>query len=530
MSDSRPVQTVEPAVVERRSTGRSVAAVICVVLAALLTTPAAVAFWGQRTLNDGQRYLDTVGPLVDSPEVQDAIATKVIDAIEEQVDVEAILNEVFAGVITDRPRLQRLVGPLAGAINGLIEREVREFVASDTFADIWVTVNTRAQQRLVRILQGDDTGAVSLQGDQVVLDVGEVIDQVKQRLVARGLTIVQNVPIPDIDKQIVLLDAPQLRQARTIYAFANPLARWLIVVVVVLYLAAVLLARRRPRMTVIVGVALAANALLMALALSVGRQLFINELADSDVRPGELGVLRHAAGLPRARLEGAPLAGPDPGGRRLVHRVQRPGTAVRSTVSGGLRDRRCRAGRRAGRRCRPLGRGQRPLAAGGRRPARCRRPALGERRLAVEAGSGRWCSSSYYSPSWRSWSAPAAARSTPTPTPTTPRSRRAMPGADPEPRSPDRYAALALLVGAVLLVGWAVRFGVVTRLLSAPVLTGYLAGSARRCGPPSPSSTSWCCSERPSRSGPTCPGAARAGSPVPHPARVRTERASGCSV
>ena len=91
-------------------------------LAALLTTPAAVAYWGQRTLNDTQRYVDTVGPLVNSPEVQDAIATKVTDAIEQQVDIEAILNEVFAGVITDRPRLQQLVGPLSAAVNGLIDR------------------------------------------------------------------------------------------------------------------------------------------------------------------------------------------------------------------------------------------------------------------------------------------------------------------------------------------------------------------------------------------------------------------------
>ena len=192
--------------------------------AALLTTPAAVAFWGQRTLNDAQRYVETVGPLVDSPEVQAAIATKVTDAIQQQVDVEAILNEVFAGVITDRPRLQALVGPISGAVNGLIETQVREFVASDTFADFWVTANTRAQAALVRLLQGRDSGAISLQGDQVVLDVSEVIDQVKQRLVARGLTIVERVPIPDMDRQIVLMDAPQLAQARTIYAFANPVA------------------------------------------------------------------------------------------------------------------------------------------------------------------------------------------------------------------------------------------------------------------------------------------------------------------
>ena len=284
MSDELPTQPIATTVTERRS-GRSIAAVVCVVLAALLTTPAAIAYWGQRTLNDTQRYVDTVGPLVNSPEVQDAIATTVADAIEKQVDVEAIINDVFAGVITDRPRLQRLVGPLAGAINGLIDREVQAFVASDTFADIWVRVNTRAQQALVRVLEGDESGAVSLQGDQVVLDVSEVITQVQQRLVDRGLTIVENIPIPDVDKQIVLLDSPQLRQARTIYAFTNPVARWLILVVAALFLAAFLLSRRRPRMTVTIGVVLVANALLVAWALSIGRQLFINELAGTVFGP-----------------------------------------------------------------------------------------------------------------------------------------------------------------------------------------------------------------------------------------------------
>jgi hypothetical protein len=266
---------------ERPSRGRTVAAVICVVLAGLLTMPAAVAYWGQRTLNDTQRYVDTVSPLVASPEVQDVIATQVTDAIEQQVDIETILNNVFAGVITDRPRLQQLVGPLSAAINGMIEREVRAFVASPEFADLWTQVNTRAQEALQRVLTGEGSGAVSLQGDQIVLDVDEVINQVKQRLVARGLTFVQNVPIPQTDRQIVLMEAPQVKQLRTIYAFSNPLARWLLPLVALLYLAAFLLARRRPRMAVTIGVLLAANAVLVALALSVGRQLFVDQLAGT---------------------------------------------------------------------------------------------------------------------------------------------------------------------------------------------------------------------------------------------------------
>jgi hypothetical protein len=270
---------------KRPSKGRSIAAAVCVVLAALLTTPAAIAYWGQRTLNDTERYVETVGPLVSSPEVQEVIATRVTSAIETQVDIEAILNDVFAGVITDAPRLQRLVGPLSAAINGLIEREVRAFIASDAFAEVWTRVNTRAQQTLERLLRGEESGAVSLQDGQLVLEVSEVIDRVKERLVERGLTLVENVPIPETDRQIVLADAPQLQQLRTIYAFANPLALWLLPLVGVLYVAAFALSRRRARMMVTIGAVVAANALLLALALSAGRQLFVNELAGTIFGP-----------------------------------------------------------------------------------------------------------------------------------------------------------------------------------------------------------------------------------------------------
>ena len=285
MSDSPPIEPTETTMAERGGKGRSIVAVICVVLAALLTTPAAFAFWGQRTLNDTQRYVATVEPLVNSPQVQDAIATTVTNAIQQQVDVEALINQAFAGVITKRPRLQLLVGPLSGAVNGLIDREVRQFVASDAFASLWVQANTKAQEALILVLKGDNSGNISLQGDQVVLDVSGVIDTVKQRLVDRGLTMIQNVPIPDVNKQIVLLDAPQLKQVRTIYAFTNPIARWAIWVVALLYLAGFLLSRRRPRMSVTIGLVLAANALLVAFALSVGRQLFINDLSGTVFGP-----------------------------------------------------------------------------------------------------------------------------------------------------------------------------------------------------------------------------------------------------
>lgn len=75
--------------------GRAALVVALVVVAALLTAPALLAFWGQRTLNDTERYVDTVGPLVDYPEVQAAVAAKVTDAIGRQVSVEALLRDAL---------------------------------------------------------------------------------------------------------------------------------------------------------------------------------------------------------------------------------------------------------------------------------------------------------------------------------------------------------------------------------------------------------------------------------------------------
>ncbi len=307
---------------ERPSRGRAASAVVCLVLAALLTTPAAVAYWGQRTLNDTQRYVDTVQPLVDSPEVQDVLATTVTDAIQKQVDVETILNNVFASVVPDRPRLQQLVGPLTAAINGLIERQVREFFASDAFADIWTRANTRAQQTLHRLLEGDETGAIQLQGDEVVLDVSEVIDQVKARLVDRGLTFVANAPIPDTDRQIVLLQAPELRQLRTIYAFGNPVAKWALPFVALLYL---LVVRPGPPQGPHDGGdrlrARGQRGVHRHRALG-GPHAVRQPALGHRVRAGQQCLLRDDARLPPARSEGRALPGSLPHRRGLVRRRQ----------------------------------------------------------------------------------------------------------------------------------------------------------------------------------------------------------------
>ena len=195
----------------------------------------------------------------------------------------------------------------------------------------------RAQQALQRVLTGDQSGAVSLQGDEIVLDVDEVISQVKERLVARGLTIVENVPIPETDKQIVLMEAPRVRQTAHDLRVQQPGGQ----------VGAPLRgcpvrggpaagSPTRPRMAVWIGALVAANALLLAFVLSVGRQLFIDALAGTTFGPASkvfyntlLNYLERGQEVVLWLGLIIVVAGVYAGANRM-------GTAVRTTLSGGL--------------------------------------------------------------------------------------------------------------------------------------------------------------------------------------------------
>lgn len=264
----------------RRVTVRSVAAVVCVVLAALLTVPAVVGFWGQRTLTDTERYVATVGPLAADPDVQDAVARSISSAFESNVDVARIVNDTFGPVIADKPKLQALVPILTGAVNSLVATAAEKVVQSEQFRNVWVQTNATLQQEAVRFIEGD-TSALKLVDNQVVLDTAPLVAEVRQQLVAAGLSFVDGIPASGAERQIVLFTSDQLQQAKTIYGFGKPIATWLIGLAAVLYLAAVLLARRRPRMVLTVGLALMLTSFVIGFAVAYGQVTVTDTLAGT---------------------------------------------------------------------------------------------------------------------------------------------------------------------------------------------------------------------------------------------------------
>ena len=267
-----------PTPAKRRIGVRSIAAVLALILGLGLLPLGTVTYWGHRTVTDTERYLETMQPLAYDEDVQNSLSVFITDKIEEQIDPEALVNQVFAGLIEEYPSLKALVPIVAGAIDSLIAQVVDRLVRSDQFKQLWDLANTAAQKSLMAILEGRDDGPVSLQGDEVVLDISVLVDQVKQGLVDQGFSAAANINVPQADRQIVLLEAPQLAQIRTIYSFTSPVAAGLIYIAILLLVLAVVLARRRPRMTAWAGGGAAVGGGLLVVGLGIGESIFVNTL------------------------------------------------------------------------------------------------------------------------------------------------------------------------------------------------------------------------------------------------------------
>lgn len=278
MTDTATPPPAETAPAQHSGRVRSIAATLVFILALALMPVGIVAYWGHRTVTNTEAYLATVEPLAYDEEVQDALATTITTKIQEQIDPEALVEQIFAGLIERAPALKGLVPVIAGAIDSLISEVVNRLVRSEQFQQLWTIANTAAQEGLMAILEGREGGAVALQGDQVVLDISAVIDEVKAGLVERGFGAAANINIPVQDQYIVLLEAPQLAQIRTIYAFTSPIASYLIWFVVALFVVAIVLARRRPRMVAWTGGAVAVVGIVLTVGLNIGKTTFINQL------------------------------------------------------------------------------------------------------------------------------------------------------------------------------------------------------------------------------------------------------------
>jgi hypothetical protein len=285
MSDPEPTETVDttaavPSGPRRAKRWQKIVSVVLLVVGFILVPLSAIAIWAHNQLTNTDRYVETVSPLAENKDIQQAVARRVVNALFENADapqrVESALPE----------RAKFLGGPLANAMRTYATTITEKVLASEQFDTLWDEANRRAHGQLVALLTDDPSkahGAVTLDEGKVQLNIGNVVKRVQQRLVAAGLTFLQNVDVPPVATTIDIINTEGLAEARGYLEVLDTLAWVLPVLLIACFVAAALVVPTRRRATIRAALVLTAACAFTLVLLAIGRSLYLDAAASPNV-------------------------------------------------------------------------------------------------------------------------------------------------------------------------------------------------------------------------------------------------------
>jgi ABC-type multidrug transport system fused ATPase/permease subunit len=236
---------------------RNLLAWILVILAFVTAVAAPLASWSHDYLLDTDRFVETVAPLIKEDAVAQAISERAANEFIEGLKVEDLLE----GVLPDE--IVFIAGPIANGVETLAQTSAKAILTSDQSYWIWERILRFAHSSAVDAVRGEGALEVTGQGD-IVLDLGELLQNLKEKLVASGLDFLEKVPVPRDAGIVVLFTAEELGIARGGVHLIDTL-NWILPALALLFFAAaVILSTDRRRFLMISGIGIA-----LAMAISL---------------------------------------------------------------------------------------------------------------------------------------------------------------------------------------------------------------------------------------------------------------------
>ena len=260
---------------EKGGRGRRITVTVLVVLACVLAPIAGASIWLKNQVTDTNRYVRTIKPLASNTAIQQAVAANVTNALFTRVDVQQVAKEYLP------PRAQPLAAPLSAAIRNYTQQATLRFLQSDAFQHVWLQINTRAHKRLVKILTGQGTFVQN--NGKVVLDLGPIVDNVKARLDARGVTVFDKIPATAAGSSITLIESNNLKKAQQGVKLLKAVALFLPLLVLALLAGAIALSKRRRRTVLQASLGIAFSMAVLGILLTVGRSIYLDYVAGPNI-------------------------------------------------------------------------------------------------------------------------------------------------------------------------------------------------------------------------------------------------------
>lgn len=278
-----------PSAKPRRSplgTLRSIATGLVFVLTCLSLVVATTDWWINRIVVDTDAFVAVVAPLVDDPDVQEALAQATADRVAEAIDLGPLGNYISVGI-------------------------ARELYGSDAFAQLWEQAMRQVHTILIAVLR-DESNAIDMVDDQVYINLYPFLDRILDRLGTldisiRGETITLPVitdpsdpaasraeieaalgrPLPESFGIIPVARGERIVAAQQAFALFETSIVILAVVTLLLAILTIALARRRIRMIALLGVGALASLLVARLAIAALQ----DAVADAFTGGGQEGAI-----------------------------------------------------------------------------------------------------------------------------------------------------------------------------------------------------------------------------------------------
>ncbi|CAB4547791.1 unannotated protein [freshwater metagenome] len=252
---------------------RGILSVSLVVLGALLLPLAALTVWSRNQILDTDRYLQTVAPLSDDPAVIDALTTRISTAIENELDVEAVVAEKLPD------NLKILAAPIASGADSVIGTVTSKALNSKQFDKLWVDANRTGHDALVALLTGKKGKVIDTENGKVVISLKPIVEEVLAGIDKKfGLDLSSKIPVDKIDIKYTLIDSPQLASLQSLIKWLNTLTWVMVILALGCFIGAIFVSPVRRKGVLRVGVGVVISMTLTLVALSLARSAYIANL------------------------------------------------------------------------------------------------------------------------------------------------------------------------------------------------------------------------------------------------------------
>ncbi len=169
-------------------------------LAPFLLILGIIGTWTSNTALDTNKFVARVGPIIDQPAVQTAVADKLGSELVSVLNLQAKLEPVLP------ENIKFLAGPIASGANNFVQSQVTKIVASSQFKQLWNTALTLTQKQVSDALEGKNQN-LQVQNGEVYINLIVVVNNVLQQLSTQLPQVLgKTITIPTIPSDPASID------------------------------------------------------------------------------------------------------------------------------------------------------------------------------------------------------------------------------------------------------------------------------------------------------------------------------------